>query len=186
MERQAIERLTRTVQADELMLTNLKQEAFRLMELEPKVSELERMRKAAEEDYEFYRATLEKANKEEGGQGGMGNMQKMQSPTPPKLNENVTPTMSGCGLNALNPGQHDGEEEPVELSSELHKVIKQSGSCGVNQNDWGRPFSRRVEASTSTLSLRCLSFSKAFLRSDTWDKLWTCPAKRSLPKKGEM
>ncbi|MCO5050847.1 MAG: Wzz/FepE/Etk N-terminal domain-containing protein [Verrucomicrobiae bacterium] len=98
MERQAIERLARTVQADELMLTNLKQEAFRLMELEPKVSELERMRKAAEEDYEFYRATLEKANKEESGQGGMANMQKMQSPTPPKLNEKKLFKLVGAGF----------------------------------------------------------------------------------------
>ncbi|HNQ73183.1 MAG TPA: Wzz/FepE/Etk N-terminal domain-containing protein [Verrucomicrobiota bacterium] len=98
MEQQSIERLARTVQADELMLTNLTEEAFRLMELEPKIAELERLRKAAEEDYEFYRATLEKAKKEESGQGGLANMQKMESPTPPKVNNKKLYKLLGAGF----------------------------------------------------------------------------------------
>lgn len=94
----SIDRLARTLQADEIMLTNLTQEAFRLMELEPKVTELERQRKAAEGDYEFYRATIEKAKKGENGPGGVSNMQKMESPTPPKLDKKKMLKLLGAGF----------------------------------------------------------------------------------------
>lgn len=94
----SIDRLARTLQADETMLTNLTQEAFRLMELEPKVAELERLRAEAETDYEFFRGTSEKSKVENKSSGGMVNMQKMESPTPPKLDRKKMLKLLGVGF----------------------------------------------------------------------------------------
>jgi len=80
-----IRKLERTIHSDEETLTKLRKEAFRLMELEPKLSELERLRAEAEKDYVFNRGSIEKSKIEDNGTGGVVNMQEMQAPTPPRL-----------------------------------------------------------------------------------------------------
>ncbi len=93
-----IQRLARVLDADQVIVSNLTQEAFRLMEVEPKVAEQERLREAAERDYAFYRASIEKSQIDDKGNGGMVNMQKMESPTPPKLDRKKTLKLLGVGF----------------------------------------------------------------------------------------
>ena len=80
-----INKLVRTIKSDEETLSQLREESFRLLDLEPKLTELERQRKAAEDDYVFFRGSIEKAKLEDNGNGGVINMQVLQNPTPPKL-----------------------------------------------------------------------------------------------------
>lgn len=98
MELAEIQRLARVFEADQVVVSNLTHEAFRLMELEPKVAELERMREAAERDYAFYRASIEKSQTDEKGGGAIANMQKMESPTPPKLDRKKVIKLLGVGF----------------------------------------------------------------------------------------
>ncbi len=78
--------LERTVQAKTDMLETLRAEAFRLMEIEPKLTELERRRDAAKSDYEFFMNSRQKANLDDNLSGQMVNMRVTQTPTPPSLN----------------------------------------------------------------------------------------------------
>ena len=93
-----IQRLARVLEADQVIVSNLTHEAFRLMELEPKVAELERLREAAERDYAFYRASIEKSQTAENGSGTTVNMSKMESPTPPKLDRKKMMKLLGVGF----------------------------------------------------------------------------------------
>lgn len=83
----ALKELERTLRADKMMLTNLTQEAFRLMELEPKLTELERQRDAAQKEFGFYQSSVERAKLDDTGSGKVVNMKPMQDPTPPALNK---------------------------------------------------------------------------------------------------
>lgn len=78
-------RLNRTIKSDRETLDKLREEAFKLLAIEPKFAELERLRKAAEDDYVFFRGSIEKTKMEDNGSGGVINMQVLQTPTPPKL-----------------------------------------------------------------------------------------------------
>jgi len=80
-----INKLMRTMKSDEDTLGNLRDEAFKLMEVDPKLSDLERQRKAAEDDYVFFRGSIEKSKVEDNGTGGVVNIHRLQAPTPPKL-----------------------------------------------------------------------------------------------------
>lgn len=80
-----INKLARTIKSDEAVLDGLRDEAFRLMELEPKLTELERRRDGAKKDFEYFMTNVEKANVDSNSAGGAVQMTELQKPTPPKL-----------------------------------------------------------------------------------------------------
>lgn len=82
-----INRLERTIKSDEAVLVGLRDEAFRLMEIEPKLTELERRRDDAKKDYEYFMTIVEKAISDSNSAGGAIQMSEMQKPTPPKLDK---------------------------------------------------------------------------------------------------
>jgi succinoglycan biosynthesis transport protein ExoP len=81
----SLDRLARTIKSDEETMAKRREEAFTLMKLEPRLTELERERKAAEDDYIFFRESIEKTKLEDNGTGGVINMHVLQTPTPPRL-----------------------------------------------------------------------------------------------------
>ncbi len=93
-----INKLMRTMKSDEETLGNLRGEAFKLMELEPKLSDMERQRKAAEDDYVFFRGSIEKSKVEDNGTGGVINIHRLQAPTPPKLDTKKMYKLMGVGF----------------------------------------------------------------------------------------
>lgn len=82
-----INKLERTIKSDQAVLTALKEETFRLMELEPKLSELERRRDAINKEYEYLISSVDTMQKDDNGRGGPVYMKEMQKPTPPKLDK---------------------------------------------------------------------------------------------------
>lgn len=94
----SINKLTRTIEADEAVLTGLRDEAFRLMELEPKLTELERRRDGAKKDYEYFTTSVEKANIDSNSSGGVVQMGEMQKPTPPKLDKKKLLKLTGAAF----------------------------------------------------------------------------------------
>lgn len=82
-----INKLERTMKSDQAVLVTLKEETFRLMELEPKLSELERRRDAIKKDYEYLISSVDTLQKDDNGRGGAVYMKEMQKPTPPKLDK---------------------------------------------------------------------------------------------------
>jgi uncharacterized protein involved in exopolysaccharide biosynthesis/Mrp family chromosome partitioning ATPase len=83
----SLKKLERTLQADKTMATNLTVEAFRLMELERKLTELERLRDSLKKEYEYYAGSVDRVNLDDAGSGKVVNMKSMQAPTPPALNK---------------------------------------------------------------------------------------------------
>jgi succinoglycan biosynthesis transport protein ExoP len=79
--------LERSVKSDQAVLEKLKDEAFRLMELEPRLTQLERQRDQAKKDYEFILDSRQKASVDSASPGAVVNMRVTQSPTPPRLNQ---------------------------------------------------------------------------------------------------
>lgn len=96
-----INKLMRTMRSDEDTLANLRDEAFKLMDLEPKLSDLERKRKAAEDDYVFFSGSIEKSKVEDNGKGGAINMYRFQAPTPPKLDNKKMYKLMGAAFGAF-------------------------------------------------------------------------------------
>ena len=96
-----INKLMRTMKSDENTLGNLRDEAFKLMELEPKLSDLERQRKAGEDDYVFFRGNIEKSKVEDNGTGGVVNIHRLQAPTPPKLDTKKMYKLMGAAFCAF-------------------------------------------------------------------------------------
>lgn len=80
-----INKLERTMKSDQSVLTTLKEETFHLMELEPKLSELERRRDAINKEYEYLISSVDTMQKDDNGRGGPVYMKELQKPTPPKL-----------------------------------------------------------------------------------------------------
>lgn len=95
-----INKLMRTMKSDEDTLANLRVEAFKLMDLEPKLSDLERQRKAAEGDYVFFRGSIEKS-KADNGSGHSVNINLLQAPTPPKLDTKKLHKLMGAAFGAF-------------------------------------------------------------------------------------
>jgi polysaccharide biosynthesis transport protein len=81
----SINLLERTILSDDAVLDGLMKETFRLMEIEPKLTELERRRDAAKRDYEHVMTLVEKAKSDANSTGGAVQMSIIQEPTPPKL-----------------------------------------------------------------------------------------------------
>ena len=96
-----INKLMRTMKSDEETLGSLRDEAFKLMDIEPKLSDLERQRKAGEDDYVFFRGSIEKSKVEDNGKGGAINMYRFQAPTPPKLDQKKMQKLMGAAFGAF-------------------------------------------------------------------------------------
>ena len=86
------------MKSDEDTLANLRKEAFKLMDLEPKLSDLERQRTVAEDDCVFFRGSIEKSKVENNGSGGMVNIHPLQAPTPPKLDTKKMHKLMGAAF----------------------------------------------------------------------------------------
>lgn len=97
----ALKELERTLRADKMMLTNLTQEAFRLMEMVPQLTELERQRDATRKDYEFYQNSLDRTKLDDAGSGKVINIKSLQSPTPPVLNKKKLRKLAGVAFAAF-------------------------------------------------------------------------------------
>lgn len=97
----ALKELERTLRADKIMLTNLTLEAFRLMEMVPQLTELERQRDAARKDYEFYQNSLDRAKLDDAGSGKVINIKSLQSPTPPVMNKKKLLKLAGIAFGAF-------------------------------------------------------------------------------------
>jgi succinoglycan biosynthesis transport protein ExoP len=82
-----INKQERTMKSDQAVLITLKEETFRLMDLEPKLSELERRRDAVKKDYEYLISSVDTLQKDDDGRGGAIYMKEMQKPTPPRLDK---------------------------------------------------------------------------------------------------
>jgi polysaccharide biosynthesis transport protein len=85
-----------------IILSNLQAQATQVMDLEPKISELERLRAEHQKTYELVTARLEQQQRDESLVAGkVVNMSEVQSPTPPgldtkKLKKLVGMVLAGC------------------------------------------------------------------------------------------
>lgn len=94
-----LRRLTTTVEVLENLLSNAQFQATQIMELEPKIVELQRQRDLQESSYKFYSSRLEVARAgESAGEGQMINMAVVQSPSPPSLDTKKTLKFVGAAL----------------------------------------------------------------------------------------
>jgi succinoglycan biosynthesis transport protein ExoP len=93
-----ISRIDRTIKSDLETLEKLKLEAFRLMEIEPKLTDLERQREGAFKDYDFFISSVKKSQLDDNSSGRMVNMEVMQSPTPPRLDKKKMLKLVGMAL----------------------------------------------------------------------------------------
>jgi len=96
-----INKMSRTIKSDEDTLDQLKNEALQLKDAETKLSELERLKKAAEDDWTFFRGQVSKANLEGNGSGGLVHIREMQSPTPPKLDNKKMQKFVGAAFGGI-------------------------------------------------------------------------------------
>lgn len=97
-----LQRLSTTVVVLGTLLSNVQFQAAQIMELEPKLVELERQRNLQETNYKFYSGRLEQARSgESSGEGKMINLSVIQSPSPPgqdnkKMLKFMGMAMGGC------------------------------------------------------------------------------------------
>jgi succinoglycan biosynthesis transport protein ExoP len=83
----SVQRLERTLGADETMLENLTKESFRLMGLERDSAELERQRAEVKKEYEYNANKVDQIKMDDDGSGKVVNIKLLQAPTPPSLNK---------------------------------------------------------------------------------------------------
>ena len=85
-----------------IILSNLQAQATQVMDLEPKIAELERLRAEHQKTYELVMARLEQQQRDESLVAGkVVNMSEVQSPTPPgldnkKMKKLVGMVLAGC------------------------------------------------------------------------------------------
>ena len=96
-----VRRLTTSVQVLETLLSNVQFQVSQVMELEPRIAELQRQRNLQETNYQFYAGRVEQARSGESSrEGKMVNMSVIQSPSPPFPNKKKMLKLMGMGFGA--------------------------------------------------------------------------------------
>ncbi|MBE0540477.1 MAG: hypothetical protein IH623_03740 [Verrucomicrobia bacterium] len=94
-----LRRLTTSVAVFGTLLSNVQFQAAQLMELEPKITELERQRELQEANFKFYSGRLEQVRSgESSNEGKMINLSVIQSPSPPGLDSKKLLKLTGMAL----------------------------------------------------------------------------------------
>jgi uncharacterized protein involved in exopolysaccharide biosynthesis/Mrp family chromosome partitioning ATPase len=91
-----IRRLEARVSALKMILSNIQAQASQVVDLEPKIAEVERRRDEEQKNYEFARKRLERIqNGASGANGEANSISIVQSPTPPSLDRKKTLKYAG-------------------------------------------------------------------------------------------
>ena len=114
------------------VLSNVQAQATQVMDLEPKIAELERLRAEQQKTYESVMARLEQQQRDESMVAGkVINMSQVQSPTPPgldykKMMKLVGVVLAGCIGHGAGPGLSD---RPIPRPQHQDVLRTLSGTC---------------------------------------------------------